>query len=142
MPKRFWKARSSSPSFLAAQINDQATTANVKTLTTAINIPRTVLTAAAYDPFGACGRFPGPVLLWRERIMGFEPTTFCIARTLREPPRSVRSRQGPSSASPLLGVFAGSSSSYEVVRVREDLTKNAEHRIRGYGPSQLPGEER
>ena len=63
MPKRFWKARSSSPSFLAAQTNDQATTANVKALTTAINIPRNVLIAAAYDPFGASGRFPGPVPL-------------------------------------------------------------------------------
>jgi hypothetical protein len=52
MPKRFSNARSSSPSFLAAQMNAQATTANVKTLTAAISIPRNVLTRAAYDPSG------------------------------------------------------------------------------------------
>jgi hypothetical protein len=47
MPRRFWTARSSSPSFFAAQMNAQATTASVTTLTAAITIPRKVLTAAA-----------------------------------------------------------------------------------------------
>jgi hypothetical protein len=50
MPSRFWTARSSSPSFLAAQMKAQTTTASVNTLTAAIRIPRKVLTAAAYDP--------------------------------------------------------------------------------------------
>ena len=44
MPRRFWSARSSSPSFFAAQMNAQATTASVSMLTAAITIPRNVLT--------------------------------------------------------------------------------------------------
>jgi hypothetical protein len=51
-PKRFWKVRSSSPSFLAAQMNAHATTANVRIEMAAITTPRKVLTAAAYDPSG------------------------------------------------------------------------------------------
>jgi hypothetical protein len=47
MPRRFWTARSSSPSFFAAQMNAQTTTATVNTLTAAITIPRKVLTTAA-----------------------------------------------------------------------------------------------
>jgi hypothetical protein len=47
MPRRFWMARSSSPSFLAAQMNTQTTAAKVKMLTAAITIPRRVLTATA-----------------------------------------------------------------------------------------------
>jgi hypothetical protein len=39
-------AWSSSPSFFAAQTNNQATIATVKTLTAAIAIPRNALTAA------------------------------------------------------------------------------------------------
>jgi len=47
MPRRFWMARSSSPSFLAAQTNAQKTTASVNTLTAPRTIPRNVLIAAA-----------------------------------------------------------------------------------------------
>ena len=46
MPRRFWTARSSSPSFFAAQMNAQTTTASVNTLTAVIAIPRKVLTVA------------------------------------------------------------------------------------------------
>lgn len=49
MPRRFWMARSSSPSFLAAQMNTQMTAANVKMLTAASTIPRNVLTATASE---------------------------------------------------------------------------------------------
>jgi len=45
MPRRFWMARSSSPSFLAAQTNAQKTTASVNTLTAPRTIPRNVLIA-------------------------------------------------------------------------------------------------
>ena len=48
MPRRSWTARVSSASFFAAQMNpQQATTASVNTLTAAITVPRTVLTAVA-----------------------------------------------------------------------------------------------
>lgn len=47
MPRRFWKARSSSPSLFAAQMNAQATTAKVTTVTAVITISRKVLKAAA-----------------------------------------------------------------------------------------------
>lgn len=47
MPRRFWTARSSAPSFFAAQMNAHATTASVNALTAAITIPRKVLTTAA-----------------------------------------------------------------------------------------------
>ena len=46
MPSRRWTARSSSPSFLAAQMNSHMTAAKVQTLTAAITIPRNVLIAA------------------------------------------------------------------------------------------------
>ena len=47
MPRRFWTARSSSPSFLAAQTKAQTTTASVSTLAAVITIPRKVFTVAA-----------------------------------------------------------------------------------------------
>ena len=47
MPRRFWTARSSSPSFFAAQTNAHKTTTSVTTLTAVITIPRKVLTTAA-----------------------------------------------------------------------------------------------
>jgi hypothetical protein len=50
MPRRFWTALSSSPSFFAAQMNAQMTSASVTTLTAATTIPRNVLTPAAYEP--------------------------------------------------------------------------------------------
>src|ERR1700741_3372873 len=47
MPRRFWKARSSSPSLFAAQMKAQATTAKVTRVTAVITISRKVLKAAA-----------------------------------------------------------------------------------------------
>ena len=46
MPRRFWMARSSSPSFLPAQMNTQTAAATVRMLTAVITIPRNVLIAA------------------------------------------------------------------------------------------------
>jgi hypothetical protein len=49
MASRLWTARSSSPSFLAAQMNSQMTATRVRMLTAAIRIPRNVLTVTVFE---------------------------------------------------------------------------------------------